>query len=154
MDGANPDVPTRPQRVGRRKFLDYSFTAALAALAGAVLYPVINYLVPPKTKEITSDSVVAGKVGDLAPNSGRIFAFGGKPAILLRTPDGDIRAFTAVCTHLACTVQYRPELSHIWCACHDGHYDLHGQVLAGPPPRPLAEFRVTVKDDNVVVTRT
>ncbi len=154
MTGTDPEARTPPQRIGRRRFLDYSFTAALAALAGAVLYPVINYLIPPKTKEITTNSVVAAKVGDLAPNSGRIFAFGGKPAILLSTPEGELRAFTAVCTHLACTVQYRPDFGHIWCACHDGHYDLHGQVLTGPPPRPLAEFKVTVKDDNVVVTRT
>lgn len=144
----------RPRRIRRRTFLDYSFTAALAALAGAVLYPVINFLIPPKTKQITSQSVVAARSADIAPNSGKIFAFDGKPAIVLRTPEGELRAFTAVCTHLACTVQYRSDFHHIWCACHDGHYDLHGQVLAGPPPRPLAEYRVTVKGEDVIVTRS
>ncbi len=147
------EAGARPQRIRRRRFLDYSFGAALAALAGTVLYPVINYLIPPKTKEITHQAVVAAKGGELPPNSGKIFAFEGKPAIVLRTPEGEVRAFTAVCTHLACTVQYRPDLQHIWCACHDGHYDLHGQVLSGPPPRPLVEYKVTVKGDDVIVTR-
>ncbi len=148
-DGAD----RRPSSIGRRKFLDYLAGSGFAALAGAVLYPILQYLVPPKVKEVTTTSVVAAKAADLAPNSGRIFAFGGKPAIVLRTPEGDLRAFTAVCTHLACTVQYRADFKHIWCACHDGHYDLHGQVLSGPPPRPLAEYKVTVKDDDVIVSR-
>lgn len=139
--------------IGRRKFLDYLFGTGLAALAGAVIYPILHYLVPPKVKEVTHTSVVAAKAADLAPNAGKIVAFGGKPAIVLRTPEGEVRAFTAVCTHLACTVQYRADFKHIWCACHDGHYDLHGQVLAGPPPRPLEEFKVTVKDDDVIISR-
>jgi Rieske Fe-S protein len=143
----------RPVRIGRRSFFDYLFGTGLAALAGAILYPILYYLVPPKVKEVTASSVVAAKAGDLAPNAGKIVAFGGKPAIVLRTPEGEVRAFTAVCTHLACTVQYRADFKHIWCACHDGHYDLHGQVLAGPPPRPLDEFKVTVKDDDVIISR-
>lgn len=142
-----------PGVLDRRRFLDILFGGGLAALAGAVLYPILHYLVPPKVKEVTTTSVVAGKASDLAANAGKIVPFGGKPAIIVRTPEGEPRAFTAVCTHLACTVQYRPDLKHIWCACHDGHYDLHGQVLAGPPPRPLDEFKVTVRGDDLIVSR-
>lgn len=142
-----------PGRIGRRTFLDYLFGMGLAALGAAIFYPIINYLIPPKVKEVTHSSVVAAKAADVPPNSGRIFAFAGKPAIVLRTPDGEVRAFTAVCTHLACTVQYRSDFGHIWCACHDGHYDLHGQVLSGPPPRPLEEYKATVKGDNIIVSR-
>jgi len=151
--GMDRHMDQRPGRMGRRSFLDYLFGTGLAALAGAMLYPILHYLVPPKVKEVTASSVVAAKAGDLAPNAGKIVAFGGKPAIVLRTPEGEVRAFTAVCTHLACTVQYRADIKHVWCACHDGHYDLHGQVLAGPPPRPLEEFKVTVKDDDVIISR-
>lgn len=141
------------RRITRRSFLDYLLGAGLLGLAGIVLYPLTKYLIPPKVTEVTGGSVIAAKVGELAPNSGKIFPFGGKPAILINTPDGELRAFTAVCTHLACTVQYRPDLAHIWCACHDGHYDLRGQVISGPPPRPLEEYQVTVKGDNIVVSR-
>ena len=147
-DGSDP-----PGAMGRRRFLDYLFGTSLAALIGAVLYPILHYLVPPKVKEVTAASVVAAKASELSLNTGKIVPFGRKPAIVLRTPEGEVRAFNAVCTHLACTVQYRADLKHIWCACHDGHYDLHGQVLAGPPPRPLEPFKVTVKDDDVIVSR-
>lgn len=140
-------------RLSRRSFLDYLSGLSLAALAASVFYPIARFLIPPKVTEVTHTSTIAAKASAIAANSGKIFAFGGRPAILLRTPEGELRAFTAVCTHLACTVQYRSDFTHIWCACHDGHYDLHGQVLSGPPPRPLEEFAVTVKGDDVVVSR-
>ncbi|HEY3247917.1 MAG TPA: Rieske (2Fe-2S) protein [bacterium] len=149
MDAHTPN----PGRIGRRSFLDRALRVGIAALGAAIAYPVISYLIPPKVKEVVASSVVAAKASEVAANSGKIFLFASKPAIVLRTPAGEVRAFTAVCTHLACTVQYRPDLSHIWCACHDGHYDLHGQVLSGPPPRPLEEYRVTVKGDDVIVSK-
>jgi cytochrome b6-f complex iron-sulfur subunit len=147
-------VAREPLRVTRRSVADYLLGAGLAALAGTVLYPVLRYLIPPPVKEVAAGSIVAAKVGELQPNSAKIFLLAGKPAILIHTPQqGAYKAFSAICTHLACTVQYRPDLGHIWSACHDGHFDLNGQVLSGPPPRPLPEYGVTVKGDDIVVTR-
>lgn len=142
-----------PLQITRRSLADYLLGVGLAALAGTVLYPILRYLIPPPVKEIAAGSIVAAKVGELKPNSAKIFLFGGKPAILVHTLQGTYKAFSAVCTHLACTVQYRPDLGHIWCACHDGHFDLNGQVLSGPPPRPLPAYGVAVKGEDIVVTR-
>jgi Rieske Fe-S protein len=147
-------VPKQPARITRRTLADYLIGAGLVGLAGTVLYPVLRYLVPPKVREVAAGSVVAARVGELPLNSGKIFLFGGKPAILVHTPQGTYRAFSAVCTHLSCTVQFRGDLGHIWCACHDGHFDLNGQVISGPPPRPLAEYGVSVKGQEIVVTRS
>nr|NIN10232.1 Rieske 2Fe-2S domain-containing protein [Gemmatimonadales bacterium]NIN48554.1 Rieske 2Fe-2S domain-containing protein [Gemmatimonadales bacterium]NIP06018.1 Rieske 2Fe-2S domain-containing protein [Gemmatimonadales bacterium]NIS64409.1 Rieske 2Fe-2S domain-containing protein [Gemmatimonadales bacterium] len=90
---------------------------------------------------------------DLGPNEGRIFKFGSRPGILVRTATGELRALAAACTHLGCIVQYRPDLHHIWCACHNGHFDLNGRVLQGPPPEPLEMYTVNVRDDQIVVSR-
>lgn len=108
---------------------------------------------PPAIPQAVQNDVVAGKAGELAPNSGKIFRFGNKSGILVRTPEGDYRAFSAVCTHLQCTVQYRQDFKHIWCACHNGHFDLTGRNIAGPPPRPLEEYRVEIRGEEVVVIR-
>ena len=89
----------------------------------------------------------------MADNSGKVFKFGRKPAILIRRPDGTFGAFIAKCTHLDCTVQYKPEKERIWCACHNGMYDLNGINVAGPPPRPLTPLDVHLKGGDVYVTR-
>ena len=114
---------------------------------------MLRFVVPPKVAEAPVSRVLAAKLSALPPNSGRVFRFGARPGIVVRTSEGEVRAFTAVCTHLNCTVQYRPDLQRIWCACHDGQYDLQGKNVSGPPPRPLEPYRVDVAGDEVFVTR-
>jgi cytochrome b6-f complex iron-sulfur subunit len=136
-----------------RRVINYLLATSVGALLVAVVYPIVEFLVPPELPESSQSSVVAAKVNALKPNSGLIFKFGSQAGILIETPGGDIRAFSAVCTHLACIVQYRPDLQQIWCACHNGHYDLNGKNISGPPPRPLEEYTVNVRGDDIVVSK-
>ncbi|MFQ5830494.1 MAG: ubiquinol-cytochrome c reductase iron-sulfur subunit [Candidatus Methylomirabilia bacterium] len=139
----------------RRGFLNWFLGTSAGAFLISVLYPVSRYLIPPKIEESTAQAVTLPiKPENVKPNTGRIFKFGNRPAILIRTPAGELRAFSAVCTHLGCIVQYRPDLSHIWCACHNGHYDLSGINIAGPPPRPLDPYVVNVRVDQIVVSKS
>jgi len=138
---------------GKRNFLDYLLRISLLGLAVQVLYPVIKYLFPPNIPEAVQSSVSAGKASELKPNSGKIFRFGNKPGIVIKTPSGEIKAFSAVCTHLDCTVQFRPDMQLIWCACHNGKYDLSGKNIAGPPPRPLESYKVIIKNDEIFVSK-
>ncbi len=137
----------------RRTFLDWFIAAVGGILAAFVLYPILRYLVPPKAPEAATRRVTAAKKDEVKPGGFKIFPFGGEPGILIRTADGDYRAFTAVCTHLGCTVQFRPGERVIWCACHNGRYDLDGRNVSGPPPRPLERFDVHVIGDDVVVQK-
>jgi Rieske Fe-S protein len=149
----------RDQRAGRlqtrRGLLDWFLGTSAGALVAAVVYPLSRYLVPPPVRESTAGTVTLSiNPASVKPNSGQIFKFGNQPGLLIRTPGGELRAFSAVCTHLGCTVQYRPDLVQIWCACHNGHYDLNGQNVAGPPPRPLKAYTVNVRGDEIVVSKT
>jgi cytochrome b6-f complex iron-sulfur subunit len=138
----------------RRGFINWFLGTSAGAFLVAVLYPVSRYLVPPPVTESTASTVTLPiKPDDVKPNTGQIVKFGSRPAILIRTPAGELRAFSAVCTHLNCTVQYRPDLSHIWCACHNGHFDLGGQNIAGPPPRPLEAFTVNARGSQIVLSK-
>lgn len=141
----------------RRRFLDILLGAGFVSTAIAMAYPVWRYLIPPRVGEAATTSVVAAQAAQLKPNSGVLFKFGSKPGLLVRTPDGEFRAFNAVCTHLDCTVQYKPDTSQIWCACHNGMYDLAGNVVSGPPPRPLEALTVNLRGEpgkeDVVVSR-
>lgn len=138
---------------GRRRFLQIVLGGGFVASLMSFVYPVLRYLVPPAATDLGGDSVIAGKASELKANSAKIFRFGSRPGILIRTADGEYRAMSATCTHLSCTVQYRNDLHQVWCACHNGMYDLSGRNVSGPPPRPLESYDVHVSGEDVVVSR-
>jgi cytochrome b6-f complex iron-sulfur subunit len=148
----NVDRPSQPEPT-RRRVIEFFLGGGLLASFASFLYPVLRYLVPPKVAELGGEEVVAGKLGELKPNSAKIFRFGSRPGLLIMANDGTYRALSATCTHLGCTVQYRADLREIWCACHNGLYDLNGRNVSGPPPRPLDVFDVHVRGDEIVVSR-
>lgn len=137
----------------RRNFLKYLLSGGLLGLAASIIYPIIAYLKPPAQREVEVSSVKAGKIVDFEKESGKIIKFGSKPVILIRTSKDDFKAYSAICTHLDCTVQYRKDMGVIWCACHNGKYDLNGHNISGPPPRPLEEYRVIVQKDEIFISK-
>ena len=137
----------------RRGFLNFIIGGGLIGWLLAVMYPIISYLNPPKVREATVNSVKAGSAADFSPNGGQIVKFGRKPVLLVRTEEGEFRAFDGTCTHLDCIVQYRQDTKQIWCACHNGIFDLRGRNLSGPPPKPLLEYTVTVVNDEIVISK-
>jgi Rieske Fe-S protein len=148
--GATPGMPQAPKR---RSLLSWLLGGGVAASLASFFYPVVRFLNPPYITEAPVDEVSGGKVDDLKPNSGKIIKFGNKPALLVRVSETEWKAFSAVCTHLNCTVQYQDTTHLIWCACHNGMYDLTGRVVSGPPPKPLEEYAVRVRGDEVVISR-
>ena len=144
---------TNPAQPSRR-WINILLGSGLLASVASFLYPAIRYMIPAQVAESTSRSVVAGKVAELKRNTGKVFKFGSKPALLVHTKDGEWKAFSAVCTHLNCTVQYREDHHDIWCACHNGVYDLAGRNASGPPPRPLEAFEVHIQGEDIIVTRS
>ncbi len=138
----------------RRDFLKWMLGGSIVAFFGSIIYPVFSYLKPPKSANVKISSVKLGKIDDFPKESGTIFKFGNKPGILIRNKEGDVRAFGATCTHLDCTVQYRHDLGVIWCACHNGQFDLNGRNISGPPPKPLEAFNVIIQNDEILVNRS
>jgi cytochrome b6-f complex iron-sulfur subunit len=152
--GANSTTLAAPEaRTTRRRVLEFFLGGGVVASILSFVYPVFRYLVPPVVVDLGGDEVVAAKVGELKPNSSKIFRFGSRPGLLLLTSQGEYRAMSATCTHLSCTVQYRNDVHQVWCACHNGMYDLNGRNVSGPPPRPLEGFQVHLRGDEIVVSR-
>jgi cytochrome b6-f complex iron-sulfur subunit len=116
-----------------------------------VFYPIISYLNPPEIPEANVNSIKAGLASDFPMNQGKILKFGKKPVILIRLVSGEFKAFSATCTHLDCIVQYRQDTKQIWCACHNGVYDINGRNISGPPPRPLEEYQVNVINNEIII---
>ena len=145
---ANPQA-----KPARRRMIKILLGGGLLGSFASFLYPVLRYLVPPLVADLGGDQVMAGKTDELKPNTAKIFRFGSRPGLLIRNNDGSYQALSATCTHLGCIVQYRGDLQEIWCACHNGLYDLNGRNISGPPPRPLEVYEVHLRGDDVVVSR-
>jgi cytochrome b6-f complex iron-sulfur subunit len=142
------------ERRPRRDFLSYLLGFGFIGWLGAVIYPIFQYLKPPQVVEqFDVSNIKIGKVEEVANNSSKMFKVGNKPGILIRTQEGEFRAFSAVCTHLDCTVQFKKEENVIWCACHNGKYDLNGKNISGPPPAPLARYNVMIQKDEIFVSK-
>jgi Rieske Fe-S protein len=141
-----------PEKQTRRDFLSYILGIGFLGLAGSVLYPIFSYLKPPKAPEVDVKNLNIGKADDIPNDSSKMFKLGNKPGILIKTDSGEFKAFNATCTHLECTVQYKKDEKLIWCACHNGRYDLNGKNVSGPPPRPLTPYNVIVQKGEVFIS--
>ena len=131
---------------GRRRFLNWFLGTSVGALLASIGWPLIRFLTPPRLPEPSAREVEASSMRDpeLMEKAFKIVRFGADPVIVVRLSDTDVRAFSAVCTHLDCIVTYRKEKDLIWCYCHNGVYDLTGKNIGGPPPRPLAAYKVNL----------
>jgi len=139
--------------MNRRGFVNLFLGGSAVGSAASLLYPVIRYLVPLRRSEAAARTVLAAKTGELAPNSAKIFKFGSSPAVLINGADGRLLAFSAVCTHLDCTVSYESDTGTLYCPCHNGRFDMAGNVISGPPPKPLEAYEVAVSGTDIFVSR-
>ena len=147
------EFPEYKEKKSRRDFLNYVLTVGFFGWIGAILYPLYSYLIPPKSPDVDVSNISIGKASEIESNSSKMFKIGNKPGILIKTSEGELKAFAATCTHLDCTVQYNKDENLIWCACHNGKYDLNGTNISGPPPKPLSPFKIVVQKDEIFVQK-
>ena len=138
--------------------LDQPITRRTALAAGAVGVGVVALAAcrseDPAPAAKKSDG--EGSSGPLAalsdvPVGGAISAKGsdGKPIIVAQPTAGQVVAFTAICTHMGCTVA--PKGKDLDCPCHGSKYNaLTGEVINGPAPKSLAKVDVKLDGTNVV----
>jgi len=139
--------------LARRRFLCGMLGGGAAALGTAMAAPTVPYVFNLRPAPLPKYLELERAEYDLAPGSSKIIMYGSIPALLLQTPGTDsvLKAFVAVCTHFDCTVGYLPDVNRIFCACHEGYYDIDGRVLSGPPPRPLREFHMLSRDGKLIL---
>ena len=139
--------------MNRRKFVNLFLGGTILGTVASFLYPVIRYLIPPRQAEAVEKKIAVAKVGELAPNAAKLFKFGTSPALLINTSAGELRAFSAICTHLTCSVRYESDTGTLLCPCHNGRFDLAGNVISGPPPRPLEVYNVEIVGGEIFVSK-
>lgn len=137
----------------RRSFLQWLLGFSVVSTLVGMLAPVIGYLLPPQRQNLgSSDPIMVGAVADFAVGTGKVVSVYDKPVIVVNTSVGGIKAFSAICTHLGCVVNWNGKKNVIQSPCHDGLFNpVTGAVVGGPPPRPLPGYELTIKDGKVYV---
>ena len=153
----NSDSFAGTNDASRRVFIKVAVGAAGFCYAAAIGYPVYKYLASPIEKAEATAAITEVTLPDaqkLPTGSALMFKFGTRPCLLIHHADDSWVALSAVCSHLACTVQYQAAQNRIFCACHGGVYDPRtGANVSGPPPKPLQAYKTALTDQGVLVTR-
>ncbi len=137
--------------ISRRRFLAYAWIGAAAIVVGELIFGTLAFLWPRRKGPKVETVFVAGKVSDF--KVGQVTPFRKERAFILRT-EGGFLAISGVCTHLHCIVNWNEVLKKFECPCHGAKFNQTGEVLEGPPPRPLDLYKVQVVAGNVVIDRT
>lgn len=134
--------------VTRREFARYLALGSVALAAGTTGIAAWTQL---RTINTGSPRPIAA-LADIPLGGTHLFSYPTEddPAIVLRTGETQLYAFSQKCTHLGCVVFYE-ESEHRWhCPCHEGNFDARtGAVISGPPPRPLGRIEVEIRGDTV-----
>ena len=148
------DAALAPSGTGRREFVaDVVLTVSSAIGLGGMGVRFLQYLYPVVPPEQVLE-VAAGPRDAVPANGGVVLNLPAGHVVLL-DDQGELRAFSAVCTHLGCIVKWQPTEHHaIYCECHGGMFTRQGEVVGGPPPRPLPRYPVEVREGQVFVKMT
>lgn len=138
--------------ITRRKSIQLLLGFSIVATISGIIVPIIAYLIPREKATAYGGPTNVGAVEDFPINSGKIVSVNDKPVIVVNTKVGGLKAFSAICTHLGCVVSWNERKSIVHCPCHDGFFNaVTGAVVSGPPPLPLPQYELVVKDGNVLI---
>jgi Rieske Fe-S protein len=151
-------------RLSRRDFIK-TVTVSIGGIISAVIgLPVIGFLLSPSMREDEAESwILLGALDSYPIGIPTRFEFTRTKVngwertaksygvFILRNDDKNVRAFSNICTHLGCRVSWHSEIKNYVSPCHDGHFDILGNVVSGPPPRPLDEFKTRIEDNNLYI---
>ena len=151
--------------ISRRDFIK-TVTAFVGTVIGVSIgLPTIAYLLPPSLRKTEDESAVdLGPLDKYPLGIPTLFEFTRTKVngwertglsygvFVLRQTEKIVRVFSDICTHLACRVSWHPDQKHYISPCHDGHFDIAGNNVSGPPPRPLDEFVTKIENGNLFIS--
>ena len=147
-------MPDNPN-VKRRRILKGLVATVFAVVTAPVIYVAARFLGYVRVGGSGQTSATVA-FSDLTPQKpSKLIEINDEPIIVVREKNDAIRAFTATCTHLGCTVSYHPEQPGFYCKCHQGRYDDNGVNIPGTRPKsPLTELTVIDKGTELEIQLT
>jgi cytochrome b6-f complex iron-sulfur subunit len=134
----------------RRRFLKIvlAFLASITLLS--FFYSLLKFLVALPARTAEAKKLIIRK-SEIPSGDAKDFIFRNTPAMIINRSDKGFIALSRVCTHLGCLVEYNRGKQRLICPCHAGSFDLEGNVLSGPPPKPLSVIPLRIDGENIVI---
>ena len=155
---------TSPHGLSRRDFFKVVMVGVGSVIGLAVGLPALRYLIGPSLRE---DSTKAwfplGMLADLPIGVPTLYIFTRQEVngwekkamsygvFAVRKDQSNVIVLSNICTHLGCHIGWHPDLQHYVSPCHNGHFDIVGNVISGPPPRPLDEYHTKVEEGKLFI---
>ena len=136
---------------GRRSFFGSLFKSVMALWGLGFIGVVVSYVKPPVGRRAEGNVKRAGSLSQLEVGSATLVQDPSQPFFVIRPASDQLIALTATCTHLRCVLKWDKERGRLTCPCHAGAFDLNGNVVAGPPPRPLRSLPINTRGDTIYV---
>lgn len=151
-------------RLSRRDFMKTATGAIVGLISATVAIPAVAYIVGPALRrEETDEWIALGAASKVELGTPTLFKAKverqtgwilnvSELSIYVLTEDGrDYVAMSNTCTHLGCRVRWIAEQDQFFCPCHNAAFDKAGEVVSGPPPRPLDRYEIKVEEDQLFV---
>jgi cytochrome b6-f complex iron-sulfur subunit len=134
----------------RRRFLKIllAFLGSITFLSFA--YSLIKFLTSLPSKSTAFHKLTIHK-NDVPSGESKNIIYHDIPAVIINRPEKGYIAFTRTCTHLGCLVEYSKSRQKFICPCHAGIYDLEGNVVSGPPPKPLTSIPLKIEGETIII---
>jgi Rieske Fe-S protein len=134
---------TAAVRSSRRRLLGWLSRGFLALWGIGFAWVILAFLKPPRSRESLGERVIkVGPLSSLPVGEARLVRHGREPIFVVRLDESTLVGLAGVCTHLHCVLNWSAPQRQLACPCHEGAFDHNGNVLKGPPPRPLKRYRV------------
>jgi menaquinol-cytochrome c reductase iron-sulfur subunit len=162
MQDPSEQKPDRVQ-IARRHFLSWSIGLIGTFIGAALTIPILGYAISPALRRQGQTWADAGPESNLRTGEpvrveylvqrkdGWIETAEQKSAWVMRTANGTLISFDPRCTHLGCPYSWDATSKRFLCPCHNGVFGPDGNVISGPPPRPLDRFQARLQDGKVMI---
>lgn len=150
---------TKSFSLSRREFVTITAGAIGTIIVVTIGVPAVAYVLGPGLKVQKTDAwIPVGKLDQFPVDEPTLVSFtrtvvnGWERTVnsygvyVVKPETGDPYVLSNVCTHLSCRVTWKPDDLEFFCPCHDGIFDVNGQVLDGPPPKPLVHFATKIEE--------
>lgn len=134
----------------RRRFLKIILAFFASVTLFSFIYSILKFLTTLPTRTAEAKKLIIRK-SEVPSGEAMNIVYQNTPAVLINRPEKGFIAFSRICTHLGCLVEFKKTRQYFLCPCHAGIFDADGNVVSGPPPKPLTTIPLRIDGDSIII---